>query len=263
MKRIVLALSLSLLLLPVLAWAETFSIPGSGGPQLVLRDAAAEFNQANPGNKVEVPESSGTGGGYKAVGEGSAPLGRVSRPPNDKEKPFGVTYLPFGKVPVVFATHPSVKLTNITSAQARDLFTGVITNWKELGGPDLKVRIISRHPTEANLLAIKAALPEWKELVITEKSKLGNTDQEAAQFISENEGAVGFSPVGEARGNRLNILSLNGARPGSASYPVTTDAAFIYKPEGYKGAVKGFVDFIFSDRGQEILKENYLTPVKR
>lgn len=126
--------------------AETFAIVGAGGPQGVLRAAAAAFAKANPGVTIEVPDSVGTGGGYKAVGEGEAAMGRVGRPAKGKEVEYGLEYVPFAKSPAVFFTHPGVTVKGLTAAQTVSLFSGKATSWKDVGGPDEKVRIVTRQP---------------------------------------------------------------------------------------------------------------------
>jgi phosphate transport system substrate-binding protein len=242
---------------------EVVRVAGSGGPMVALRAAAQTFMKANPGVKVEVPESISTSGGIKAAGEGAAELGRVARRPNEKEKAYNLEYIEFAKSPVVFATHPLVKVGKLTQAQVRDLFNGTITNWNAVGGSDLKVRIIARPDGEANLEVIRKGLADWKSLVITAKSKVANTDQEMSQFIGENEGAIGFGPMVEAIDKNLGIVAIDGVKPFEGGYPLYGNWAFVYKAEKMAGAVKKFVDFVFSPEGAAILKANHATPIPR
>lgn len=196
-KRLGAVLGVAALCLASAAAAETIVIPGSGSSQSMLRELATAFEKKNPGVQIEIPDSIGTGGGMKAAGEGKAVIARVGRKPNDKEAAYGLSFLAFARQPVVFATHPSVKLKGITRAQSRDLFTGKIASWKEVGGPDLKVRVISRPTSETNFKLLQQTIPEWKDLVVTERSKSAATDQEMVQFIAEYEGAIGFNVVSE------------------------------------------------------------------
>lgn len=265
--KMVARIALSLLVLctmTALAHAgETITIPGSGSSQVILRDVAAAFMKANPGIKIEVPDSSGTGGGYKAAGEGTTVFGRVSRKANEKEAGYNLTYRLFGKTPIVVTTHPGVTLKALTWAQTRDLFTGKIVNWKEVGGPDLKVRVIARHPTENNFMSLKTAVPEWKDLVVTERSKLANTDPETVQFILENEGAVGFISVPDAKEKGLGLPLTGGVKYSDAAYPVFVEMALVYKPEKFTGAAKAFADYLFTPEAQGIIKANGAIPVAR
>jgi len=267
MKKVFAGTMICLLLgtLAAPAAAESFKIVGSGGPMRLLRDAAAAFSKANPGISIEVPDSIGTGGGYKAAGEGEGGivLGRVTRPPKGKELDYGLDYLLFAKCPVVFHSHPGIKIKGLSAAQAADLFTGKITNWKEVGGPDEKVRIVARQAGESNLLLIQQAVPAWKDLVITERSKITNTDQEMPAAVAENAGAIGFGFIHEGQLKKLNILELDGQAPTSATYPVKSDFALIYKKEKLTPGMKAFIDFLFSDAGEKVVRANAATPVPR
>ncbi len=263
--KIVVRLALSFFFLAALslpAMAETITIPGSGSSQFILRQVAEVFMKANPGIKIDIPDSSGTGGGYKAAGEGTSPLGRVSRKPNEKEVGYNLTYVLFGKTPVVIATHPGVKVKALTWAQARDLFTGKIANWKEVGGPDLKVRVIARQPNESNFTSIKETIPEWKGLVLTEKSKMANTDPEMVQFILENEGSVGFITLPDAMEKGLNVPVMGGVKSSDAAYPIFVDMALVHKA-GLAGGAKTFVDFLFTPEARGIMKASGAISISR
>lgn len=261
--RLALALCILCSLAGIAAAEETITIPGTGSSQLILREVAAAFMKVNPGVKVEIPDSSGTGGGYKSAGDGSAPLGRVSRKPNEKEAGYKLSYLLFGRNPVGITTHPGVKVKALTWAQARDLFTGTVTNWKAVGGPDLKVRVIARHENEANFMSIKTTIPEWKGLVITGKSKMSDTDPETLQFVAENEGAVGFITTSDARDAGLNIPVMGGVPSSDPAYPILVDMALVYKPERLTGNVKAFADFVFGPQAVGIIKAKGAIPVAR
>lgn len=262
-KELVAVLGVATLFLASAASAETIVIPGSGSSQAMLRELGAAFEKANPGVKIDIPDSSGTGGGMKAAGEGKAAIARVGRKPNEKEAPYGLSYLLFARQPVVFATHPSVKIKGITRAQSRDLFAGKITTWREVGGPDLKVRIISRPPSETNFKILQQIIPEWKDLVVTERSKSAATDQEMVQFIAEYEGAIGFNVISEVLEKGLTALSLEGIAPGDEAYPARVEAGFVFKPGALTGTLKAFVDFVFSAEGGKIVRANHAIPMTR
>jgi len=262
-NRLAAVLGAAALCLASAAAAETIVIPGSGSSQSMLRELAAAFEKQSPGVKIDIPDSIGTGGGMKAAGEGKAPIARVGRRPNEKEAPYGLNFLAFARQPVVFATHPAVKLKGITRAQSRDLFTGKIASWKEVGGPDLKVRIISRPTSETNFQLLQRSIPEWKDLVVTERSKSAATDQEMIQFIAEYEGAIGFNVISEVLEKGLTPLALQGVSPDDEAYPVLVDAGFVFKPGALTGGVKAFVDFVFSPEGAKIVRSNHGVPAPR
>jgi len=245
------------------AAAETLVIPGSGSMQAMLREHAAAFNKANPGTVVEIPDSIGTGGGMKAAGEGTARIARAGRKPGAKEAAYGLEYQVFAKQPVVFATHPGVKIKSLTRTQSRDLFTGKIANWKTLGGADLPVVVIGRDPGETNFQLIRATFEEWKDLALGPAAVIAKTDQEMNQFIATREGAVGFNVISEVLEKGQTPLAIGPASYSELIYPLLIDAVFVYKPGAMTGAVKGFVDFVFSPEGARIIKANHSFPIRR
>lgn len=267
MKRhILFALLCSVLFLSTPAGAgEKVVIPGTGTNMIVLVALAKSFMAAHPDIAIEVPPSSGTSGGYRAAGEGEAILARVSRPATPgKEQEYGLEYLPFGTSTVAFASHPGVKVAKLTSQQTADIFSGKTTNWKDVGGPDLKIRVIRRYEKEQDNKVLKDAYPEWKDLVFTPQSKEGPTVQETIDFIGQYEGAIGYTGTPECLEKGLNIIAVNGIPPTDVQqYPAKMDMALVYKKDRLTGAAKEFVDFIFSPEGADILKKYASSPKPR
>jgi len=245
------------------AAAETVVIPGSGSMQSLLRDMAAAFNRSTPGIVVEIPDSIGTGGGMKAAGEGKAGIARVGRKPGAKESAYGLEYLVFAKQPVVFTVHPGVRIKALTRAQTRDLFSGKISNWKAVGGPDLPVVVVGRDPGETNFELIRSTFEEWKGLAMGSAAVIAKTDQEMVQLIASREGAVGFNVISEVLEKGLVPLAIGPLSFSELAYPLLIDAVFVYKPGAVTGAVKSFVDFTFSPEGASIIKAGHAFPTRR
>lgn len=265
MRRVILMLAAAAVMLSpaVPVAAETLVIPGSGSMQALLRDLAGAFNKANPGTVVEIPDSIGTGGGMKAAGEGTAPIARVGRRPGAKEAAYGLEYQVFALQPVVFATHPGVKIKTLTRAQSRDLFSGKIGNWKALGGPDLPVVLIGRTPAETNLELIRSSFAEWADLTLAPTAVIAKSDQEMVDLIAAREGAIGFNVISEILAKGLTPMAIGTTAYSELTYPLLIEAVFVYKPGAVKGAVKAFVDFVYSPDGARIIKAGNAFPFRR
>jgi phosphate transport system substrate-binding protein len=243
--------------------AETLVIPGSGSMQSLVRDLAAAFNAANRNVVVEVPDSIGTGGGFKAVGEGTATIARVGRRPGEKEAAYGLEFQVFALQPVVFAAHPGVGVKTLTKSQSRDLFAGKIANWKELGGADLPVVVIGREPGETNYQLIRKTFEEWKDLRLAPSAVVAKTDQEMVELIATRAGAVGFNVISEVLDRGLKPLAIGPTVHTDLTYPLLIEAVFVYKPGALAGAAKAFVDFVFSEQGAKLIKAGYAFPKRR
>ncbi|MBI5014698.1 MAG: substrate-binding domain-containing protein [Deltaproteobacteria bacterium] len=253
---------LSLCTVPARA-EQTLTIPGTGASQVMLRALGEAFSKQRPDLKVDVPDSTGSGGGIKAVGEGKAELGRVARKIKEKEKGLGLTYLPFARVPVVFAAHPSVKLKGLTAAQSAAIFTGQVTSWKELGGPDKKIRVVTRAEGDSTLDALRANLKEWADLKVTPLSKATDTDGENADVLAATDGGAGYSVFDLAAKKGLTVFTLDGLTATNAAYPVQMVFGLVYKPEKLQGAAKEFVDFLFTPAAAKIIQGHGADPLRR
>lgn len=84
------------------AIAENITIVGTGSGSSILQSIGDVFCRNNLGVSIIVPKSIGSGGGIKAVGTDQSVMGRVARNIKDSEQPYGLTYFPYSKNPIVF-----------------------------------------------------------------------------------------------------------------------------------------------------------------
>ena len=104
--------------------AKTLVIPGTGACEVVLKALAADFNSQNPGQEVVVPPSIGSSEGIRLVGTDQALLGRVARPLEEKERGYGLRYLPFARDAVIFAVGANVEIKSLTLPSSPTSLTG-------------------------------------------------------------------------------------------------------------------------------------------
>lgn len=248
--------------LAVSLFAGPLVVPGTGDSQDVLRNLAKAYMEANPGKQVEVPDSTGSGGGMESAGKGTTELGRVAVTPSaDDEKKYGkLIYREFARAPVAFVAHAGVGVKALTSKQACDLFSGKITSWKAVGGPDLPVKVQKREGS--NLKALQATVPCFKDLVFAADAKLNEKNADLVESIKSIEGAIGFMPLPEAKLHSYAPIKLDGKDASAAAYPVVIPLGFVYAKEP-TGDAKAFVDFVTGKKGQEILTTSgHLLPKK-
>ena len=239
------------------------TVAGTGSNQILLRALAQAFGAKNPGVRVAVPDSIGSGGGIKAAGEGTVELDRTARKLKEKEMAYGLEYLPFAKSPVVFMAHPGTPVKGITTAQSVAVFSGKVQNWKELGGPDARLRVVIRPEGESTLVALRAELPEWKDLAMTTEAKVTDSEPQNAALVAEVAGTIGFTSYDVAADAGLVVLELDGVPATDPKYPVQVESALVYKAERMTGAVKAFTDFIFSGEGAAVIRKLGSRPIPR
>ena len=235
------------------ALAEELTIVGTGDGVKILKALGAAFERLHPGTTIAVPESIGSSGGIKAVGEGAAVLARVARTIKEKEQGYGLTYLPFARIPVVFFINPVLPLQNLTSIQAADIYRGTIDNWKALDGPDAPIAVVRREEGDSSLSALKKSLPTFKDLAITDRATLTDKTPLMFETVETTPLAIGFGPLDVARNQNVKVLSLDGRLATFPDYPVVNTLALVFKQTSHKGVLKAFVEFASSPAAAPII----------
>ncbi|MBR9867053.1 MAG: phosphate ABC transporter substrate-binding protein [Oceanospirillales bacterium] len=240
--------------------AESVDIVGTGDGMVIMQGLADAFKKHNSEHTITIPQSVGSSGGIKAVGQGHYLLGRVARTIKDKEKPYGLEYLPIARFPVVFFVNPDVDVTNLSVQQVLDIYSGKITDWKQVGGRDGRVRVVRREDGDSSLNNLRNTLPGFKELVITPLSKTTHLTQETFELIETKSGTIGFGPYSGTLAANVRVLNIDHKKPTDADYPSFGVLALIFKPENRQGVVADFIDFMDSDKAAQAIKDNHATP---
>lgn len=242
---------------------ETLLVAGTGENQEVLRAVAQQFQAKHPGVTVEVPDSIGSGGGIKALKKGKTDIARIGRPLKETEKAGLVEHL-FGKSAVVFATHPSVtKVDHLATAQIQEIYTGKITNWQEVGGPDAKIYPISRETGDSARIVLEAKMPGFKDLKLVSKEIFSSP--EAVQTVRTNEFTIAYLSLAAAHDGGLNFLKIDGKSPildtkGKVDYPYLIPF-YLVTSETPSALAKEFIEFTLSPEGRSILLANGTLPL--
>ena len=178
-----------------------------------MRALGAAYTADHPETNVIVPPSVGSGGGIAAVGSDKEVLARVARPLSDSEKEAGLIATPVFRLPSAFFVHRGVGVSGLTNAQLADIYRGKITNWREVGGADLRIKVVRREDQDSTLLVLRQSMPGWKDLPITDKSKTAVTTQDCIDTVKEVPGAIGFGPFTRALEMELVVLKIDGRHP--------------------------------------------------
>jgi phosphate transport system substrate-binding protein len=235
-----------MLLFPGTVLAETLTIPGTGDGTSVLRALAASFNKQNPDIQINIPKSIGSGGGVKAAGQGGATLARVARGIKSKEEKYGLTYLPFAKVPAVFFVTKDISVSFLLSEQICDIYSGKVKNWVEVGGPDLPIRVVRREAGDSTLSVLKKSFPGFDQVNITDTALLATSTPEIFKLMSDENHAIGFGPYDVAKNENVQVVSVDGRAPTFSGYPSVTTLAFVYQEKNLTSEAKRFIEFATS-----------------
>lgn len=249
----------------------TITATGSTALQPLADQVAKMFNEKNPKVTVNV-QGGGSGTGLKDVAAGNAQLGNSDVFAEEKLPADQAKDLVDHKVAVVgFAavTNNKVKVDNLTKQQLIDIFTGKITNWKEVGGDDMKIVILNRPASSGTRATFKKYALDNKEEA-TGSALTEDSSGAVAKALQQTEGGISylassFLSIGENKKN-LKVLKFEGVEMSkdnitSGKYPIWSYEHMYTKGEA-KDVTKAFLDYMgSSDVKATIDKLGYIPTV--
>lgn len=224
---------------------------GSTAMQPLVEQAASQFMAKHPGVKVVV-QGGGSGTGLTQVAQGAADIGNSDIFAEEKGG-IDASQLVDHKICVAgmaAVVNPSLGIDNLTRQQLVDIFTGRITNWKEVGGPDQKIVLVNRPKASGTRATFKKyALGGAEEAAGIEEDSSGNV----RKIIKETPGAIGYLALSYIDGS-VKALAIDGVAPTKENivegkYPVWA-YMHCYTKGAPQGAVKAFLDYLMSGEVQ-------------
>jgi phosphate transport system substrate-binding protein len=259
------------------------SIQAKGSDTMVnLAQAWAEkYMQENPGDFVAVT-GGGSGTGISSLISGTCDIAMSSRNIKDKEialakergiEPYEIKVALDGLAVVV---NPKNPVTKLTIDQLAQIFTGKITNWKELGGEDRKIVILSREVNSGTHVYFKEHVLRKGDTKGKEEfapsALLLPSSQAIADEVAGNASAIGYygmgyisnkqKPIMVAKNETSDYIAPTIENVINGTYPISRPL-FIYTNGQPQGLVKKFVDFVLSKEGQGIVLATDFVPIKR
>jgi len=261
--RFLLAFSCIVMYAPA-ALTEDLAVVGTGDGVPVLKELGSAFTSENPDTRIIVPPSIHSSGGVREVIADRAVLGRIARPLNDDEKNYGIRVVPVFRQPAVFFAHKTVDVKTLSPDQLVKIFTGAVTNWRDVGGADLRIRVVRREEVDSTLAVLRDTLPGWKDLQFNiDRSMLATSTQDAFAAVRANAGAIGFGPFSADLHVTHNVLNVNSISPTDPTYPSAVTLSLIYKDANLTKSADRFIDFIFTSKGIKAIRENGAVPIVR
>jgi phosphate transport system substrate-binding protein len=259
-----------LIFLPEPANADILEVPGTGACEVLLAKLAEAFNAKHPGHQVMVPPSIGSSGGISRVIKNQAVMSRVAQPLKDQEKSQGLSYLVFARDMVVFAGGSKVTVKNLTYSQLVDIYCGKIRDWQELGGASGPIRLLVREPGDSSLKVIQENLPAFRDITFSGDEKVVHTDPKMLEMLKKYKYSLGFLTFSAIKGVNpaVHPLSLDGValtpeNVANKKYKLISDYALVFKEKRLNDLARGFIDFIFSKDGRQVLERSGAIPVKK
>jgi phosphate transport system substrate-binding protein len=248
---------------------QKVSVKGSNTFGEKLGPALSEaFSRKNPAIAVQI-ESKGSGSGIAALLDGACDIASSSRVLTEDEVRLAksrnirldnhvVGY--YGIAVVVQANHPVKALTD---KQVEQIFTGAITNWKQVGGPDLAIVPYIPKPTDGTYLGFQELAMAKKPYAATAVAK--DHYHEIAEAVANDPGGIGYVSLNVMKETGLHGMLINGMHPSTIAvieglYPYARMVRLMTNHEKTSREARRFIRFIQSKEGQKIVEKTGFVP---
>jgi phosphate transport system substrate-binding protein len=249
--------------------AVTIAISGSTSVGPLMEKEAKAFMDKNTNVKIEIQQI-GSSAGIKNAIDGVSEIGMSSRDLKDEEKAVVKDdTICFDGIGI--AVHPSNTATNLTKDQLKGIYTGKITNWKEVGGKDAPIVVVSREEGSGTRDAFQEIVGfKAEELIKAAQISQGNGAVKTT--VSTNENAIGYVSFDVLYKDgkvdpAVKALKVEGVEPTAdnvknKSYKISRPFLVVYKDGKLSQTSKDFIAFIKGDDGQKIVKDSGVITLK-
>jgi len=239
------------------------TLSGSTSVEKVGLALIEEFMALNP-DVVGTYEAIGSSGGIKNAADGVTQIGTASREIKDEEKAWGIEELTIAYDGIGVIVNPANPVEDLTIDQITKIYTGEITNWKELGGNDEEIVVVSREDGSGTRGAFEEIL--GFEGKLTQKALIAEGNGNVQTTVAGNPKAIGYVSF-SSLDNTVKPLKVEGVEPTAedvinGTYKISRPFIFVYKEENLTEPAKAFLDFVMSEEGQNIVEENGAIRVK-
>lgn len=242
----------------------TVSASGSTALLPLLKPAQEEFQKKYPKVTVNIA-GGGSFTGMNQVAAGSVVIGNSDVPVPAELKDKGLVDHQVAVAPFVFIANQDVAVDSLTKQQLIDIFTGKVTNWKDVGGKDEKITIIHRAKSSGSRATIAEVV--MNNAAFTDNAVIQDSNGAVRAGIASTPGAIGYVDAAYAD-STVKVLAYDGVKYSpenviAGKYPVYAYEHMYTKGEA-TGAAKAFIDYVMSKEFQETyVEKNGFLPITK
>ena len=255
--------------------SRTHAVTVKGSDTMVILGQrwAEAYMAAHPGAVIQVT-GGGSGTGFAALINGTTDVCQASRPIKDEERrqaeernggaPHEIIVARDGLAVYLNEQNPVAELT---LAQLKDIYTGKITRWNELGGPSAPIVLYGRENSSGTYEYFKEHVLQKADFAAAVQTLPGTAA--VVNAVARDANGIGYGGAAYHTGVRECAVKRDDATPGvlptaenvhSGAYPISR-ALYFYTRKAPEGPIRGFVDFALSEPGQKLVTEVGYFPV--
>jgi phosphate transport system substrate-binding protein len=239
----------------------TIQESGSTTVQPLAEKLANAFAEKHPKVKIII-QGGGTSVGIKAANDGTVDIGAASRELSPSE-PQLVTHL-LARDGIAIIVNPINPVNNLIKSQVKDIFSGKITNWKEVGGADKEIHVSAREEGSGTRTAFEEMVM-GKDATIVKNAILQSSNGALVQVVKSDTQSISFVSFGylDSSIKALSIEGVAATEPNASNgtYPIVRPLYFLTKSQP-TGLVKAFLDYCKSEEAQKLVAVEGYVPVK-
>ncbi|MEF9918395.1 MAG: phosphate ABC transporter substrate-binding protein [Eubacterium sp.] len=229
---------------------------GSTSVQKIIDAEGAEFEALHPGVSFTY-SGTGSSDGIKNTANGTYSFGCASRDLKESEK-GQMKELIFAYDGIAMIVNDSNPIKNLTKEQLQAIYTGKITNWKDVGGDNRQIAVVSREDGAGTRTAVEELIDFSEKLKSNATIKEGNGNVQST--VAANPNAIGYVSITFVD-KSVKPLLINGVEPTvenvlNKSYLLARPFLALYNEAKMDEATHAFLDFVMSEEGQVIVEKN-------
>ncbi|MCM8789777.1 MAG: phosphate ABC transporter substrate-binding protein [Candidatus Omnitrophica bacterium] len=249
-------------------YAEKIVIEGSTTVLPIAQKAAEVYMQKDSSANISV-RGGGSGVGIASLIDGTCDIANSSRPIKDAELDKAVTRGKSIKAHVIamdgiaVIVNPANKVNALTKKQIKDIYTGKISNWSQVGGDNQKIVVVSRDTSSGTFEAFGELVLDKQK--VRPDAVMQASNQAVASTVARTPGAIGY--VGLAfLSSSVKGVEVDGTSPSKENvlnnkYQIDRPL-FMYTNDVPQGLTKKLIDFIKSPEGQKLVEEEGFVGLK-
>lgn len=244
---------------------------GSTSVEKVINALIYQFQEDNREVTINY-EANGSGDGIKNTISGMYEIGYSSRELKNDGSEDGLEVTSYAIDGIAVVLNKDNKIENLTKEEIKDIYTGKITNWKEVGGKDALITVITRENGSGTRSAFGEIIGLEKKddestKIVSSATVAGNTGA-VQTTVNQNPNSIGYMSFSEVDTEKIKPVKYEGIEISSDtlrddSYKLKREFYILTKKdEELTPVAKAFKEFIMSDAGQKIVEANDVLPIK-